>query len=489
MDTEQPQKTSFAVWVQRKLATMRFAAFSILLHAILLFIAFTIVVVKIISDPPDFAAEGSNLVGGEVETVAPPVEMPEDPTQSQQLETDAPQITAPVVQAITSTTVAQTNFKMASAPAPKVNTATDASKNLSEATRSVARGIGKGVPGVMGGRMGGSARTAAMQKNNMKEKTEKAVLAGLRWLKEHQAADGSWGEAQRPAMTGLAMLAFLGHGELPESPEFGPTVKKGIEWMIKTGTQYQGRFAPNGSLGGGPPVYSHGIATYALGEYYSMTKDDTVQDILKQAVQYILNGQNPGGGWDYGYAKGTRQDLSVAGWQIQALKAAHLTGLNINGVDQALDKAMVFLKSWQGDGGGFGYDKPGSRYGLTGVGVLCTIFWKGKDNEVCRDGISFLIDQAEGKEKVKYKEKTANLYAWYYNTQACLMFGGSAWTKWNRMFQDEIVDAQSPDGSWPVNGGNSHGPEKDAGGDGPYYRTAICVLMLESYYRYLPASK
>ena len=71
------------------------------------------------------------------------------------------------------------------------------------------------------------------------------------------------------------------------------------------------------------------------------------------------------------------------------------------------------------------------------------------------------------------------------------MFGGSAWSKWNRWFQDEIVDNQSTDGSWPPLGGKSPGggAQADAGGYGPVYRTTLSVLMLEVYYRYMPTTK
>jgi hypothetical protein len=287
-------------------------------------------------------------------------------------------------------------------------------------------------------------------------------------------------------MTGLAILCFLGHGELPESPEFGPTVKKALDWVLERGNEFQGRMSlTKDGWGGNPGVYQHGILTYAIGEYYSMTKDERFVELLKQAVGYIVEGQNPKGGWDYSYNKGVRQDMSVSGWQIQALKAAHLTGLGIPGVDQALDKSMGFIKSFQGNEGGFGYDHPENRLSLTGVGVLCTYFWKEKKEKVVSEGIDFLI----GKSEVKYKGDKADLYQWYYSTQACLMFGGSAWTKWNRMFQDEIADNQSADGSWPPTQGGVGEVQKKPDGAGPYYRTTLCVLMLEVFYRYMPINK
>jgi hypothetical protein len=343
------------------------------------------------------------------------------------------------------------------------------------------------VPLNMSSRFGGEKREMMKQKMGMKEKSETAVVKGLRWLKQNQKEDGSWSPQFSPSMTGLAVLCFLGHGELPQSPEFGPTVKKGVDWIISNGTRFGGRLSMTNTFTQSG-VYEHAIATYALGEYYTMTKDDRAKDVLTQAVAHIVAGQARDGGWQYAYAKGPDSDTSVTGWQIQALKAAHLTGLNLPGVDDALDKAMLDLKRVNGPKGGFGYRTAQDSYSLTGTGVLCTYFWKGEKDKVVRDGIRFIIDETEKAYPVQYKGDKANLYAWYYHTQACLMFGGSAWTKWNKWFQDEITNHQSADGSWPITGGKAAGPQSDEQGAGPVYRTTLCVLMLEVYYRYMPTN-
>ena len=90
-----------------------------------------------------------------------------------------------------------------------------------------------------------------------------------------------------------------------------------------------------------------------------------------------------------------------------------------------------------------------------------------------------------------YKSPDANLYAWYYETQACINAGGSHWQKWNKVYQDQLINNQSPDGSWPFTGG-SHpyaGGPTGKGADWDVYRTSLCTLMLEVFYRYLPSSK
>ena len=55
-----------------------------------------------------------------------------------------------------------------------------------------------------------------------------------------------------------------------------------------------------------------------------MTKIPKLKEYAKRAAEVIIKGQNESGGWAYGYGKGpvAHTDLSVTGWNIQALKAA-----------------------------------------------------------------------------------------------------------------------------------------------------------------------
>ena len=64
--------------------------------------------------------------------------------------------------------------------------------------------------------------------------SEKAIVAALHWLKSHQESDGSWKCGQSaPVGAALATLAFLGHGETPDSQEFGQTVTKGLLYLAQ----------------------------------------------------------------------------------------------------------------------------------------------------------------------------------------------------------------------------------------------------------------
>ncbi|HSI13217.1 MAG TPA: prenyltransferase/squalene oxidase repeat-containing protein [Chthoniobacter sp.] len=492
------EKKSFMVRLQERMAASRFLTFSALLHAILIFLGGGVVLYKQATDTPDFAASGGDLVASDTQVQAPP-EQPPDLTQ-QEFTPQTPQLTAPQLSAITTNNVSTPQFQVAQAlPATMSAPTNDVTKALASATKAMGKGVSGGIPGTMASRVGGTARNMAMQMNGGKKESEEAVLRGLRWLVKTQNPDGSWGKGGGnptiAAMTGFSILSFLGHGETPVSAEFGPTVQKALDWVLKNGQANDARLSMEKTFSQ-PGVYAHAIVAYALGEYYTMTKDERVIELLKKAVGYVVEGQGPDGGWMYAYDK-TESDTSVSGWQIQALKAAHLSGLDIAGVDGALDKAMLNLQRVRGKNGGFGYRNAASeKYSLTGVGVLCTYFWKQEKDKMVREGIEYIIDHTTKPQlkdqyfPVEYKGDKADLYAWYYNTQACLMVGGAAWNTWNRLFQGELVKNQAPDGSWPPMAGKSVGDfQKSVEGNGPFYRTNFCILMLEVYYRYMPTTK
>ncbi len=465
---------------QRKLADSRYFAFSLVLHLVLVILLGAIVLHRATMDPPDFVADGDGLIATP-DSLPAAAESPADAVPAESFAPETPKINSPSIDII-STTATTNTFKVAPA-AVAINLKTDVAE-LAKATGNIAKGIGSGIgglPGTMGGRSG-SGRAAAMKQNKMKPASELAVLRGLEWLRLNQNADGSWGDVHKSAMTGLAFLCFLGHGETAESEQYGVTVSKAVEWLLTNGTTHQGRLTSDGNITQ-PGSYEQGIATYALGEYFTMTKDERVVELLKQALTHIVQGQGPDGGWMYSFDK-SPGDLSVSGWQIQALKAGHLTGLKIAGVDAALDKAMLYLDKVKGPNGGYGYRGPEDKYSLSGVGILCSLFWKGERGKLTK-GMGWIIESTDKQFPVKYKAPSADLYAWYYHTQAALMFGGGAWDKWNRWFQDEITAAQNPDGSWPVSGNASHAP---AGKSGDVYRTTLCILMLEVFYRYMPTN-
>ena len=476
---------TFMQRLQQKFAESRYFMLSCVIHTIIVIIMASIVY-KSMVEPPDFVAEGGDGLIATEENLSSPPESPAEAVPAEAQVAPTPTINSPTIDVIQTTSTANT-FKVAPQQVIDVKLNTNTT-DLTKATGSITKmagGLG-GLPGAMKGRVG-AGKAKAMTDNKMKPKAEQAVLKGLAWLQKNQASDGSWGDSNKGAMTGLALLCFLGHGETHESQQFGFTVAKAVEWILTNGAANEGRLHME-KVFNQPGVYAHAICTYALGEYYTMTQDPNVKELFKQAIGYIVQGQGPDGGWMYSYDK-SAGDLSVSGWQIQALKAAYLSKLGISGVDEALDKAMAYIEHSKGPNGGYGYRGPADKYSLTGVGILSQLFWKG-NRDTIKKGMEWMLEHTQKNEPVKYQGPKADLYAWYYHTQACLMFGGSAWTKWNNWFQDEIVDAQAPDGSWPPMAAGSHGGLQNGAGMSPtVYRTTLCILMLEVFYRYMPSHR
>ncbi len=344
-------------------------------------------------------------------------------------------------------------------------------------------GSNGGIAPVFKNRCTEAERATMRQKHGGKAIGDKRIKDALKYLQKEQNEDGSWGKDYRGAMTGLALLSYLGHCETPDSTEYGETVMKGIMYLVEFYKDDSRHYATSSNHG---QSYEHGIATYALGETYAIARLGKrrlpgMKEAFEQGVQTIIDGQNPDGGWSYGYpARGT-SDTSVTGWQYQALKAAKHTSLRFDGLDESIKKAQQHLGNIQDRNSGMFPYRPGQpgKSTLTGAGVLGLQMLGGQGYEdAINKGLEAIVGDIKG-----VSWKNANLYEWYYNTQACFEGGGSSWKKWNDLFQDEIIKNQEPNGSWSNGGAKGHTPN-----EGDIYATCLCTLMLEVYYRYLPAA-
>src|SRR5690606_10019094 len=126
----------------------------------------------------------------------------------------------------------------------------------------------------------------------------------------------------------------------------------------------------------GGRMYSHGLAAIALCEAYAMTKDPSLLGPAQLAIYYTVHAQDPvGGGWRY--TPQQAGDTSAVGWQIMALKSAHLAYLQVPPL--AVQRSAYFLDRVQTENGAFyGYTSPGKGGATTAVGLLARIHlgWK-----------------------------------------------------------------------------------------------------------------
>jgi hypothetical protein len=368
--------------------------------------------------------------------------------------------------------------------------------------------------GIMGSRTPGQ-RGSALARHGGSGGTEAAVMRALRWLKKNQSSDGSWnaqsgGAAPNPggelyagtpqAFTALAVLTFLAHGETPASEEFGETVARGLKWFLShqgdTGTFGVG-YVPGTDLG-----YSHFIATYALCEAAALTRIPDVVYAAEKAVQRILDGQHDNGGWDYDCRAGTRVDVSVISWCVQALKAARIAKLSNEGIKEALDRAGECFRTvlFDQSAGTFHYDSAkahaGALSGLSCTAVLSLQMIGGKTaaSQEARQGVQWLTQNARFSWGDPWGRSP--LYYCYYTTQVMFHEGGQIWGDWNKQFSPELVKNQTVvKGEYQWQGRDCEigfwKPVAMPAGKAEYcqayvYNTTLCALSLMVYYRYLP---
>ncbi len=353
------------------------------------------------------------------------------------------------------------------------------------------------IPATMKKRCSKEDRLARLQETGGTPACEDAVVKALDWLKSTQSSDGSWTGSNKSAMTGLALLAYLGHCETPISEKYGDNVLRAMTYLINLGMKNNGKLSTNPAEKHWP--YEHSIATYALAESSTFCKQlninvPNLHEVTRKAGQFIIDNQHKkSGGWDYSYdTDGSRGgDLSIAAWHIQALKACDHTGLEFKGLKRALSRGVDYVSSMSCTDGGFAYSRAneaphaeGYRT-MTGGGVLC-LQMGGKGSQAdARKGAKYIMD----KSKFVYDSQYSDLYGHYYEAQAMMNRGGREWEWYNAMFREQILKNQNPDGSWKAPGGG-RGIRAVAAQftTNNHYRTCLNTLMLEVYYRFLPGT-
>ena len=380
-------------------------------------------------------------------------------------------------------------------------------------------------------RMTAARRGAKLLEEGGSDATEKSVMLALRWLKSKQAIDGSWSETSSDgAATGLAVLAFLGHGETPAAPEFGSTIHKALEFLaalvdedgaVEDSRTNRHRRKTDRTADGGHEnanMYVQAIVTEALAEGYGMTQCEGLRYPMERACAFIIKAQAAPkyskadeGGWRY-TPLDSSADLSVSSWQIMALKlgrhasssvprallekalaaqwsfrvlernplpiqenTADATG-QANGQkglrpvffvpNEVFDKAQQYLWSQYGNPG-FGYGFPGTTPSMTAVGVFCSYLLGCSSDPRVTPALGYLAKQS--------LKDNHEAYRLYFATQAAFQGGPAHWQAWNKQLKNDLLPFQAIDGHWQKLGGWI---------PSDVMTTAIGAMIFESYYRY-----
>lgn len=332
------------------------------------------------------------------------------------------------------------------------------------------------------------------------DEARESVFRALRWLARQQQRDGRWRlhEGYRDAgrietdtgATALALLAFLGAGQTHQQGEFQSEVQRGLDWLVSV-QRLTGDLFDIEEQGRNAHFYAHSQATIAICEALALTSDETLRPPAENAVQFLIEAQNPVlGGWKYRpLDENGIGDLSVTGWALMALHTARMAGIDVP--PETFLIASGFLDSVQerpDDGATYRYRPdwemtPEQRWSMTAEGLLCRQ-WLGwpRDEPAMRRGVKFLLSPEN---ETLWEGGGRNVYAWYYTAQVLHNLGADDWLRWFATVQSETVAHQQPDGSWhPTRPRGAFLEHGDSGGR--LYMTVMCVLILETPVRHTP---
>ena len=137
-----------------------------------------------------------------------------------------------------------------------------------------------------------------------------ALAKALDWYAESQNADGSWSQAEYPALTGLVLTSFLGEPTGRLRQKHAAVVDKGFEYILKCVQPDGGIYSPQAPA----PLESYNTAVCLTALVFARRPE--FEPVIRRARNYLVSLQNDGG---IGYNKTGGSDLSNTVLALEAL--------------------------------------------------------------------------------------------------------------------------------------------------------------------------
>lgn len=335
------------------------------------------------------------------------------------------------------------------------------------------------------------ARAKALAKFGGDAETERCVMRALRWLKTQQRPDGSWaGRSGSLNMTGFVVLTYLSRGIKPGGdPEFGDTVRKGVEYLMRN-------------------RHKDAIALAALAEAYGLSRNPNIREIVEQSLNDLAD-QMKGtiwGPWKDGSKNVEPKDLTKLTFYVMALRSAQLSKFNIPNLKYALDKLREgFLHQANKKLGGFSsayYGPPPANYPRIMMwhymlGVVGMQYVGAGDNPVIDKTLGILMDEWEPPTLSTTDISCCPTRANYWATMVFFNYyeGDKRWFEWNARMkavykrgQRKIAGKYLDHTGMPQELGYWECEDMHIGSQ-PIAPTCYVALQLMVYYRYLPTGQ
>ncbi|MBL4845313.1 MAG: terpene cyclase/mutase family protein [Planctomycetes bacterium] len=311
--------------------------------------------------------------------------------------------------------------------------------------------------------------------------TERAIEKGMKWLVRHQGRDGSFregaqgmGGAYPTAMTALAGMAFLGHGDTPTRGRYANNVRRCVRFLLHPRmARRNGLITSPGEEG--RSMYGHGFATMflacAMGETGDIELEARMKRVLEGAIRLTSRAQSKLGGWYYS-PESTNDEGSVTVTQVQALRACQRAGLPVP--QAVLKKAVKYIELSANADGGIAYSAAhkGSSQPAISAAACAVLYNAGQyDSPMAKKCLDYV-------RRVLRPGSTGGMGHFYYThlylSQAYYQAGPKDFDPYYKAIAAKIVSTQAGDGSW------------QGDGVGKVYGTGIAVTILTLPYQRIP---
>lgn len=344
-----------------------------------------------------------------------------------------------------------------------------------------------------------------------------AVDRGLKALSGIQLADGSFPnpEYSKPAVTAMAIMAFLSRGHKPGQGEYGDLLDKGVNYILSI-QKKSGLFADKDfnhelveveltggslaelySVGGVAKSYCHPICMLMLGEVYGLSdpqKSFRIRSAIEKGLVCTLalwdvrkKSAKDDGGFRYfrPYSKPMaircESDFSVTSWFAASLRSISNAGFEVPA--DVTDRLVGFAVRNQNADGGFGYLPHAqfkSTFTMTAAGSLCLAL-SGKHDHPALKKSSLFLKNFDVRNRASFTNQYGRYYPYYtcyYMTQVSIQLGGTLWEKSMKDCYGLLMPLQMQSGFWK--------PEGQAANFGSTYSTSMAILALTPPLKLLP---
>ena len=330
---------------------------------------------------------------------------------------------------------------------------------------------------------------------------DSTIDRALKYLAIKQGSDGSF-EAPpvgQPGITSLCVLAYLSRGIRTDDPVYGPRIRQGIHYVIKT-QKPDGLFShlprERWFRSEGPShaaLYNHAMAGYFLCEVYGMMESEDNQRIGAGVDKGLLlsrdyqvhhkRRQIDRGGWKYLRKSPTAShdsDVLVTTWQLKFLRAAQNAGFVVP--QSHVDEAIAFVeRCYNKEKKRFEYciddPKGTTNRSASGAGIFALSLAGKHKTVMAREAADKLLET-----RPRYNEANVPFeqyhYTIYHSSQAMFQLGGRYWSTYFPPLLKTLAENQQPDGSWQ--------PTRTFERFGTPYTVALTVLALSLPYEILP---